>query len=175
MGEPMKKSVLAVLSLVFMGLSFTAHAKRPIPKENAEQLRYFLSNEGAYKDYMLQCAGCHRFDGNGAENRGIPSFVNSIGMFTRTPEGRAYMIRVPGASQSQITNDELSLVLNWIVAKYSPEEYHSNQYRPFTAAEVGASRPHRFDDVVVERRKLEKLFKEKGWEPAPYLYGLHRR
>lgn len=162
--------LISSLSL-FSGLS---HAKRPIPATNAEQLQYFLSNEGAYKDYMLQCAGCHRFDGIGAENRGIPSFVNSIGLFTRIAEGRAYMVRVPGAAQSQINNNDLALVLNWIVAKYSPEEYNGN-YRPFTAAEVGASRPYRFDDVAVERKKLELIFADKGWEPASYLYGIAGR
>ena len=161
-------------SILLLSTSVT-QAKRPIPATNAEQLSYFLANEGAYKDYMLQCSGCHRFDGKGAENKGIPSFVNSIGLFTRVPEGRAYVVRVPGASQSQISNDELALVLNWIVAKYSPEEYHNGNYRPFTASEVGASRPHRFDDVVVERRKLDKILAEKGWQASSYLYGIAGR
>lgn len=171
----MKSVFLAALFSALALSSGVAQAKRPIPATNAEQLTYFLGNEGAYKDYMLQCSGCHRFDGQGAENRGIPSFVNSIGLFSRLPEGRAYMIRVPGASQSQINNDELALVLNWIVAKYSPEEYESGSYRPFTAAEVGASRPYRFDDVAVERRKLEMLLEEKGLQPSSYLYGLAGR
>lgn len=160
-------AIISSLSL-FSGLT---HAKRPIPSTNAEQLSYFLGSEGPYKDYMLQCAGCHRFDGTGLELKGIPSFVNSIGLFSRIPEGRAYMIRVPGSAQSQINNNELAIVLNWIVAKYSPEEYHNDNFRPFTAAEVGASRPYRFDDVAVERDKLEKILKEKGLEPANYLYG----
>lgn len=159
-----------VCGALIMG-STVVNAKRPIPATNAEQLSYFLANEGAYKDYMLQCSGCHRFDGQGAENKGIPSFVNSIGLFSRLAEGRAYMVRVPGASQSQISNDELAMVLNWIVAKYSPEEYHNGDYRPFTASEVGASRPHRFDDVAVERRKLEQVLAEKGWQASSYLYG----
>lgn len=170
------KSFILVLTLstfaLFSGLTY---AKRPIPANNAEQLSYFLGNEGAFKDYMLQCAGCHRFDGTGAEQKGIPSFVDSIGLFSRIPEGRAYMIRVPGASQSQINNDELAIVLNWIIAKYSPDEYHDGNFRPFTASEVGASRPYRFDDVAVERRRLETIFKEKGLTPANYLYGIAGR
>lgn len=166
------KSFILVLTLSTLSLlSGLTYAKRPIPATNAEQLSYFLGNEGAFKDYMLQCAGCHRFDGTGAEQKGIPSFVDSIGLFSRIPEGRAYMIRVPGASQSQINNDDLAIVLNWIVAKYSPDEYHNDNFRPFTASEVGASRPYRFDDVAVERRKLEQILKEKGLEPANYFYG----
>lgn len=162
-------SLILGCSALLMGAA--VQAKRPIPATNAEQLSYFLSSEGAYKDYMLQCAGCHRFDGAGAEHRGIPDFRNSIGLFTRFPEGRAYMIRVPGAAQSQINNDELSLVLNWIVARFSPEEYENGQYRPFTAAEVGASRSHRFDDVAEERRKLERLLNNNNLTPSLYLYG----
>lgn len=160
-------AVLSGLSL----LSGVTQAKKTIPTEKAEQLDYFLSNVSAYKDYMLQCSGCHRFDGEGAESKGIPSFVNSIGLFTRIAEGRAYMIRVPGAAQSQITNDELAAVLNWVVASYSPDEYINNNFRLFTAAEVGASRPYRFDDVAVERRQLAEKLQGKGLEPSPYLYG----
>lgn len=69
------------------------------------------------------------------------------------------------------TNAELAEVLNWIVAKYSAEEYENNNFRLFTAAEVGASRPYRFDDVAVERQKLTEKLQGKGLEPSTYLYG----
>lgn len=167
----MKSFFLVVALSVLPLISGVTHAKKPIPANNAEQLKYYLSNESAFKDYMLQCAGCHRFDGEGAESKGIPKFVNSIGLFSRLAEGRSYMIRVPGASQSQLNNAELAEVLNWIVAKYSAQEYKNNNFRLFTAAEVGASRPYRFDDVAVERHKLTEQLQGKGLEPSTYLYG----
>jgi hypothetical protein len=61
-------------------------------------------------------------------------------------------------------------VLNWIVAKFSPEEM-TPDYRPFTSAEVGASRRHRFDDVLKARTELTVKMNSMGLEPAPYLYG----
>lgn len=167
----MKPYLLAVVLSSAALLSGVTQAKRPTPKTGPEQLDYYISDVSSYKDYMLQCSGCHRFDGAGAELKGIPSFVDSIGLFTRFAEGRAYMIRVPGSAQSQITNDELAAVLNWIVAKYSPNEYLEQNFRLFTAAEVGASRPYRFDDVAAERNKLTKTLNEQGLEPATYLYG----
>lgn len=167
----MKALILVLLGCVSGLGANAALAKRPLPTDGDAQLAYFLNSEGVYKDYMLQCAGCHRFDGRGAENRGIPSFVDSIGLFSRIPDGRAYMIRVPGASQSQLNNDELAMVLNYVVARFSPEEYENGKFRLFSAAEVGASRPYKFDDVAEARKTLEQQMAEQGWEPAPYLFG----
>lgn len=134
----------------------------------------YLQSSQAFKDYMLQCAGCHRYDGRGLSHRGIPDFNQSIGLFTRLPAGRQYMIRVPGAAQSQLDNAELARVLNWIVAKYSPEDITPN-YKPFTSAEVGASRRLRFDDVLQARTALTRQLQDMGLEPAPYTYGSMER
>ncbi|MGB3276033.1 MAG: cytochrome C [Castellaniella sp.] len=133
-------------------------------------LESMAASQSAYKDYMLNCGGCHRYDGQGVARNAVPSFLNSIGLFTRLPEGREYMIRVPGAAQSQLGNAELADVLNWMVANYSPDAV-APDFRPFTAGEVGAVRPYRFDDVVASRRQLEAKLQKLGLTPAPYLYG----
>ncbi|TEA76893.1 cytochrome C [Allopusillimonas ginsengisoli] len=124
----------------------------------------------AYKDYMLQCAGCHRYDGNGVAQRGVPSFRNSIGLLASLPAGRDYMIRVPGAAQSQLSNAELANVLNWAVMTYSPEQAGPD-FRPFTANEIGAARPYRFDDVTTVRKALASTLAEQGHTLAPYTFG----
>lgn len=124
----------------------------------------------AYKDYMLQCAGCHRYDGKGVTQQGVPSFRNSIGLLASLPAGRDYMIRVPGAAQSQLNNADLAKVLNWAVMTYSPDEAGPD-FKPFTASEVGAARPYRFDDVARQRKALDAALKEKGHALAPYTYG----
>jgi len=130
---------------------------------------YLLSAQ-AFKDYMLQCAGCHRFDGQGMPQRGVPDFRNSIGLFTRLGAGREYMIRVPGSSQSQLNNADLARVLNWIVAMYSPQDIKQD-YRPFSSAEVGASRARPYDDVVQARKALTAELRARGLEPAVYTFG----
>jgi len=124
----------------------------------------------AYKDYMLQCAGCHRFDGGGAARRGVPSFRGSIGLLADTPAGRDYMVRVPGAAQSQLSDAELANVLNWAVLTYGPAV---PDFQAFTAAEVGAARPHRFNDVARVRRELAGQLARKGRVLAPYTYGMN--
>ncbi|EKU28539.1 cytochrome C [Alcaligenes sp. HPC1271] len=108
---------LACLGAVLLAFTPWAHAQ-----EEMAGTGDYLQSSQAFKDYMLQCAGCHRYDGQGLTHRGIPNFNQSIGLFTRLPAGRDYMIRVPGASQSQLDNADLARVLNWIVAKFSPEE-----------------------------------------------------
>ncbi|MFV0282445.1 MAG: cytochrome C [Castellaniella sp.] len=136
----------------------------------AAMLQAMGSSTSAYKDYMLNCGGCHRFDGEGVARNAVPSFRNSVGLFTHLPEGREYMIRVPGAAQSLLDNAELANVLNWMVANFSPGAVASD-FRPFTAAEVGAVRPYRFDDVAAERRQITTRLLQMGLTPAPYLYG----
>lgn len=128
------------------------------------------ASTSAYKDYMLNCGGCHRFSGEGVARNAVPSFRNSIGLFTRLPEGREYMIRVPGSAQSQLGNADLAEVLNWIVATYSPDQLPAD-FKPFTANEVGAARPYRFDDVAAERHKLTAALENLGFKPSAYLYG----
>jgi hypothetical protein len=153
--------VLAVLSVPAAGE--TGYGRQAM-------LESMGASVSAYKDYMLNCGGCHRYDGEGVARNAVPSFRNSIGLFTRLPEGREYMIRVPGAAQSQLGNAELADVLNWMVVNYSLDEL-APDFKPFTAGEVGAVRPYRFDDVVVVRRQLEARLRQLGLAPAPYLYG----
>ncbi len=158
-----------LLPCLALALSAAAGAGEAGPARHAV-LESMGASVSAYKDYMLNCGGCHRYDGEGVARNAVPSFRNSIGLFTRLPEGREYMIRVPGAAQSQLGNAELADVLNWMVANYSPGEL-APDFRPFTAGEVGAVRPYRYDDVVAERRRLEARLRQLGLTPAPYLYG----
>jgi mono/diheme cytochrome c family protein len=69
------------------------------------------------QDYMLYCMGCH-----GAEARGVPGKVPplaiTLGRFMRTPEGRNYVLRVPGAANSVLSDAQLAAVLNWLAGRY---------------------------------------------------------
>jgi len=124
----------------------------------------------AMRDYLLNCAGCHRFDGKGLEKLGIPDFRASISVFTHLPEGREYLVRVPGAAQSQLTDDALAQVLNWLVARYAPEQAPM-PWQPYTAIEVARVRPQRYDDVARVRRELGRALQALGLYPASYTYG----
>ena len=93
----------------------------------------------ARADYVLQCAGCHRVDGRGSTRHGIPDFRDSVGHFTRLPAGREYLIRVPGAAQSQLSDADLAAVLNWVLASFSAAQLPAD-FQPYTQAEVAAAR-----------------------------------
>ncbi|MFT0533719.1 cytochrome C [Castellaniella hirudinis] len=155
-----------------LALAFSAQADPADPSPRHTVIETLRASTAAYKDYMLNCGGCHRFSGEGVARNAVPDFRDSIGLFTQLPAGREYMIRVPGASQSLLGNAELAEVLNWIVATYSPAQL-APDFKPFTASEVGAVRPYRFDNVVVERRKLTDQLEQRGLRPAAYLYGVN--
>ena len=52
-------------------------------------------------DYMVHCMGCHMMNGKGLPPE-VPAFDSTLGNIVGKPGGRAYVIQVPGASQSPI-------------------------------------------------------------------------
>ena len=133
-----------------------------------------LLRQAVRADYVLQCAGCHRVDGRGSGRHGIPDFRNSVGSFVHLPQGREYLVRVPGAAQSQLSNAELAAVLNWIVEEFSPAQLPEN-FRPYTEQEVAQARPRRYEDVVPVRHGLAQALTGLGLPLADYSYGSDRK
>lgn len=125
-------------------------------------------------DYVLQCAGCHRVDGRGSSPHGIPDFRQSVGAFTHLPAGREYLIRVPGAAHSQLSNAELAAVLNWVLGEFSAAQLPAD-FTPYTEEEVAAARPNRYDDVVPVRHKLAETLSSMGFSLSEYSYGSDRK
>lgn len=136
---------------------------------DAERLR-----QAVRADYVLQCAGCHRVDGRGSSPHGIPDFRQSVGAFTHLPAGREYLIRVPGAAHSQLSNAELAAVLNWVLVEFSSAELPAD-FKPYTEAEVAAARPNRYDDVVPVRHGLAEQLSSMGFALSEYSYGSDRK
>lgn len=130
--------------------------------------------QAARADYVLQCAGCHRVDGRGSNPHGIPDFRQSVGVFTQLPEGREYLIRVPGAAHSQLSNAELAAVLNWVLGEFSAAQLPAG-FIPYTAEEVAAARPNRYDDVVPVRHALARKLTSMGFTLSDYSYGSDRK
>ena len=128
----------------------------------------------ARPDYVLQCAGCHRLDGRGSNPHGIPDFRQSVGAFVHLPEGREYLIRVPGAAHSQLSNAELAAVLNWVLTEFSAAQLPAD-FAPYSEAEVAAARPNRYDDVVPVRHALARRLTSMGFTLSDYYYGSDRK
>jgi len=69
------------------------------------------------QDYTLYCMGCHGAQAQGVPGK-IPPLAGSVSLFMRTPEGRDYVLRVPGAANSALPDAQLAAVLNWLAETY---------------------------------------------------------
>ncbi len=103
-------------------------------------------------DYILNCRGCHAPDGGGVPG-GAPSFRGQVGKFLWVPGGREYLIRVPGTSQSELSDARVAALLNWIVREFSPATLGSD-FIPYSAAEVTRDRRPPLREVAGVRRDL---------------------
>ena len=84
----------------------------------------WLSVAQAYEpamNYTLQCMGCHTPDGAGVPER-VPSIRATLLPFARMAEGRQFLVQVPGAAQSTLSNGELAALLNWMIENLSAEK-----------------------------------------------------
>jgi len=84
-------------------------------------------------DYVLHCAGCHRFDGSGSDR--VPA-LDQIGTVLARDGGRQYLSRVPGAAQAPLTDARLAALLNWLVGRFAG----APPVPAYSAAEVGQLR-----------------------------------
>lgn len=103
-------------------------------------------------DYMLQCQGCHLGDGSGAPGS-VPALGGSVGRFLAVEGGRAYLVRVPGASQSPLDDARLAGVLNWILREFDAAAL-PDDFVPFSAEEVARVRRPPLTDVESVRAQL---------------------
>lgn len=112
--------------------------------------------ETAAINYMLHCQGCHLADGSGKPGA-VPALAGSIARFARIPEGRRYLVRVPGASLSPLSDADLAAVMNYVIRRFGPAE-DADAAAPFSPEEVSASRrPALLKVDAVRARLLERL------------------
>ena len=115
------------------------------------------------QDYMLYCMGCHGADARGVPGK-VPPLAGSLVHFMRTPKGRDYVLRVPGAANSALPDAQLAAVLNWLadrdaVAGAAP-------VAPFTAAEVTLARHTPLANVRATRHEVVSELAATGPAPA---------
>ena len=79
------------------------------------------ADAGPDQDYMLYCMGCHGSEARGVPGK-IPPLTGSLARFMSTPDGRDYVLRVPGAANSALSDAQLAAVLNWLAMRYSAAE-----------------------------------------------------
>jgi mono/diheme cytochrome c family protein len=106
---------------------------------------------GPAQDYTLYCMGCHGAQAQGVPGR-IPPLAGSVSLFMRTPEGRNYVLRVPGAANSVLSDAQLAAVLNWLAERYGVPDAPAPP--PFSAEEVGRVRHTPLANVQATRREV---------------------
>jgi len=103
-------------------------------------------------DYTLHCRGCHGPDGAGVAGA-APSFRGHLAKFLWVPGGRAYLVQVPGTAQSELDDEHVAVLLNWLLEEFSSDQIPPG-FVPYRAEEVTGLRRSRMTDVVAVRAKL---------------------
>ncbi|WP_321928686.1 c-type cytochrome [Paraburkholderia guartelaensis] len=120
----------------------------------------------ARQHWIQNCMGCHTATGGGIAGK-VPPLAHSLGYFERVPGGREYVMRVPGASNSALSDQQLADVLNWLLVTMNREALPPD-FKPYTAAEVAEHRRPAFADVAPRRAALIREMQQRGiHEVAP--------
>jgi mono/diheme cytochrome c family protein len=122
----------------------------------------------ARQGWVLNCMGCHTADGSGIPGK-VPALRESIGHFVAMPEGREFVMRVPGASNSALSDAELANVLNWVLATMNASSRPVG-FRPYTAEEISTHRRPALTDVAKARMGLVKKLQANGITTVPEHY-----
>ncbi len=98
-------------------------------------------------DYMIHCMGCHTLSGGGMPPE-VPAFDKTLGDIVSLPAGRAYLIQVPGASQSPLNDEQLAAVLSWLLRRYVGDNLPAD-FRDMSTEEVT-----RFRSITLANPKI---------------------
>ncbi len=116
------------------------------------------------QDYMLHCMGCHGTEAQGVPGK-IPPLANTLSRFMRAPEGRNYVLRVPGAANSALSDAALAAVLNWLAVTFDTSAAASS-VAPFTGDEVSRLRHTPLASVPAARAAVVRDLAATGPAPA---------
>ncbi len=140
------------VGLLAAGILAVAGAVKPALADDAAKARY---------QYILNCAGCHQADGSGAQSGGVPTLRGQFGHFLKLPEGRAFLVQVPGTSNSPLSDADIARMLNWMATAFSAETLPAD-FTPYTAGEVTTLRNRKLTDVSAVRRGIVESLAAQG-------------
>ena len=107
--------------------------------------------------------GCHLADGSGESGR-VPSIRRTLVLFSASPEGRNYVIRVPGVAQSPLSDADTAVLLNWMARNLSDVKLPPG-FTDYSAAEVHGVRDHPLVRVRGIRARLLRAATAKTSSP----------
>ncbi|MEZ4588006.1 MAG: hypothetical protein R2909_16635 [Gemmatimonadales bacterium] len=109
-------------------------------------------DQRARGNYLLHCMGCHGENGEGLEGH-VPNMRTDLARLVTSPGGRAYVLRVPGVTQSTLEPEALAEVLNYTVREFAGKAV-ARKVEPFTAADVIAARARPLLEITETRAGL---------------------
>jgi len=109
--------------------------------------------------------GCHGVQAEGVPGK-VPPLAHTLGRYMRTAAGRNYVLRVPGAANSALSDTRLAAVLNWLAQTFAGDELPSN-VPLFSTAEVTSLRHSPLPSVLATRREVVRDLAATGPAPPP--------
>jgi hypothetical protein len=103
-------------------------------------------------NFQLNCMGCHLADGSGQPGR-VPSIRRSLLLFSASPRGRNYIVRVPGVAQSPLSDADTAALLNWMARNLSDLKLPAG-FVDYSETEVRPLRRHPLAQVRAVRASL---------------------
>lgn len=122
-----------------------------------------LAHASPQQDYILYCMGCHGPQAEGVPGK-VPPLAHALGRYMRSPAGRNYVLRVPGAANSVLSDAQLAGVLNWLAQTFDAQEL-SSDVALFSAAEVTSLRHSPLPSVLATRREVVRELAATGLAP----------
>lgn len=110
---------------------------------------------------MLHCSGCHVRDGSGSAEGRIPKLAGQIGHFMKLPEGRRFVLQIPGVMNSGLGDDEIEALVNWMVPHFAGASL-DGEFVPYASDEVKAARGTRPADIFSARRAIAADLRKMG-------------
>lgn len=102
--------------------------------------------------YVLHCAGCHGMDGAGSERGQVPD-MRRLGEFLKRPDGRRFLVQVPGVMGSGLSDEDVAQVTNWVFTTLVTD-VNPRTFVPYTAQEIANARANPLKDVMATRTRL---------------------
>ena len=122
-----------------------------------------IARANPQQDYVLYCMGCHGPQAEGVPGK-VPPLAHALGRYMRTPAGRNYILRVPGAANSVLSDARLAEVLNWLAQTFDGDELSAG-VPLFTPAEVTGTRHSPLSSVLATRREVVRALEATGRAP----------
>ncbi len=132
------------LNKVFVSFILGCWLCVPTGLKSAEDNVIVLKASKASQDWALQCRGCHGARGE-IGRVGLPVLQGHVGIFLNIPEGREYLVQVPGVTTAQLTDERLADLLNWMLNEFHPSGL-PDEFVPYMPAEVNFLRKQQLSE-----------------------------